>query len=845
MNNLNLPWLVKMAWRDSRRNRSRLFLFISSIILGIAALVAIFSFGHNLRRDIDQQAMSLIGADVTISSNRPVSPELQPLLDSLGDLRSEERSFASMVFFPRSQGTRLVQVRALQGGYPYYGKLETTPAEAGTSFQNGQQALVDKTVMLQFGAKVGDTLWVGNLSFEIAGILNKAPGQTGISATVAPAVYVPLRFLAQTGLDQKGSRINYRYYYKYNREVDLKALANKLEPRLEKELVNLETADSERENLGRSFEDLTSFLALVGFIALLLGSIGVASAIHVYMREKLPSIAILRCMGVSGRQAFLIYVIQILGIGLVGSVLGAALGTAVQLLLPQVLQDLLPVEVTVAVSWLAVGQGVLIGLVISLLFALLPLVSIRNISPLNTLRLSYENTSLLKDPLKWLVYALILLFIFGFTYLQTRQLKDSFYFTLGVLVAFLVLVGIAWTLMWLVRRFFPTSWSYLWRQGLSNLFRPNNQTLILIISIGLGTAFICTLYFVQSILLNRITLSASENQPNMVLFDIQPAQREAVTRLTRAQGLPVIQQVPIVTMRVEEINGLTAEKVLADTTLEVSIRAFQREMRVTFRDSLTSSEKITQGTWRGKVAAPDDTVFVSLDQSYAERLKVEVGDTIIFNVQGALIPTVVGSLRKVDWNRIQTNFLVVFPTGVLEEAPQFHVLITRVPTAQASAAFQQKVVRQFPNISIIDLELILSVMDELLEKIGFVIRFMGAFSIMTGVVVLISSVLISKYQRMRESVLLRTMGASRKQIYAITALEYFFLGALAAGTGIVLSLAGSWALARFSFETEFSPQLLPVLVLFGLISTLTVVIGLFNSRGVVNRSPLEVLRAEA
>nr|WP_182513403.1 FtsX-like permease family protein [Rufibacter quisquiliarum] len=834
-----------MAWRDSRRNRSRLFLFISSIILGIAALVAIFSFGHNLRRDIDQQAMSLIGADVTISSNRPVSPELQPLLDSLGDLRSEERSFASMVFFPRSQGTRLVQVRALQGGYPYYGKLETTPAEAGTSFQNGQQALVDKTVMLQFGAKVGDTLWVGNLSFEIAGILNKAPGQTGISATVAPAVYVPLRFLAQTGLDQKGSRINYRYYYKYNREVDLKALANKLEPRLEKELVNLETADSERENLGRSFEDLTSFLALVGFIALLLGSIGVASAIHVYMREKLPSIAILRCMGVSGRQAFLIYVIQILGIGLVGSVLGAALGTAVQLLLPQVLQDLLPVEVTVAVSWLAVGQGVLIGLVISLLFALLPLVSIRNISPLNTLRLSYENTSLLKDPLKWLVYALILLFIFGFTYLQTRQLKDSFYFTLGVLVAFLVLVGIAWTLMWLVRRFFPTSWSYLWRQGLSNLFRPNNQTLILIISIGLGTAFICTLYFVQSILLNRITLSASENQPNMVLFDIQPAQREAVTRLTRAQGLPVIQQVPIVTMRVEEINGLTAEKVLADTTLEVSIRAFQREMRVTFRDSLTSSEKITQGTWRGKVAAPDDTVFVSLDQSYAERLKVEVGDTIIFNVQGALIPTVVGSLRKVDWNRIQTNFLVVFPTGVLEEAPQFHVLITRVPTAQASAAFQQKVVRQFPNISIIDLELILSVMDELLEKIGFVIRFMGAFSIMTGVVVLISSVLISKYQRMRESVLLRTMGASRKQIYAITALEYFFLGALAAGTGIVLSLAGSWALARFSFETEFSPQLLPVLVLFGLISTLTVVIGLFNSRGVVNRSPLEVLRAEA
>lgn len=844
MNNLNFSWLVKMAWRDSRRNRSRLFLFISSIILGIAALVAIFSFGHNLRRDIDQQAMSLIGADLTIASNRPVSPEIQLLLDSLGDLRSQERSFASMVLFPQGQGTRLVQIRALAGGYPYYGKLETTPVAAGISFRNSQQALVDKTVMLQFGAQVGDSVRIGNVAFEIAGILNKAPGQTGISATVAPAIYIPLRYLAQTGLEQKGSRINYRFYYKYNQEADLEALVKKLEPRLEKELLNVETAASEREDMGRSFEDLTSFLALVGFIALLLGSIGVASAIHVYMREKLPSIAILRCLGVSGRQAFLIYVIQILGIGFLGSLLGAVLGTAVQLLLPQVLQDLLPVEVTVSVSWLAVGQGILIGLVISLLFALLPLVSIRNISPLNTLRLSYESSNLFKDPLKWLVYTLILLFIFGFTYLQTRELKDSFYFTLGVLVAFLVLVGMAWALMWLVRRFFPSSWSYLWRQGLANLFRPNNQTLILIISIGLGTAFICTLYFVQTILLTRITLSASENQPNMVLFDIQPAQREAVAALTKAQGLPVIQQVPIVTMRIEKINGLTAEKVLADTTLHITIRTFQREMRVTFRDSLTSSEKITEGTWRGRVSSPNDTVFVSVDEGYAKRLKVEVGDTIIFNVQGALIPTIVGSLRKVDWNRIQTNFLVVFPAGVLEEAPQFHVLITRVPTPQASAAFQQQVVRHFPNISIIDLELILSVMDELLEKIGFVIRFMGAFSIMTGVVVLISSVLISKFQRMRESVLLRTMGASRKQIYTITALEYFFLGALAAGTGIVLSLAGSWALAKFSFETEFTPQLLPVLVLFILISSLTVVIGLFNSRDVVNKSPLEVLRAE-
>jgi putative ABC transport system permease protein len=208
------------------------------------------------------------------------------------------------------------------------------------------------------------------------------------------------------------------------------------------------------------------------------------------------------------------------------------------------------------------------------------------------------------------------------------------------------------------------------------------------------------------------------------------------------------------------------------------------------------------------------------------------------------MPTVVGSLRAVDWNRIQTNFLVLFPKGVLEEAPQFHVLLTHVPSIEASAGFQQAIVRKFPNVSIIDLGLVLSILDEILDKIGFVIRFMAGFSILTGLVVLVASVLISKYQRMQESVLLRTLGANRKQIFAITALEYFFLGAFAAATGIVLALAGGWALAHYTFETVFTPQLLPILVVFILICFITVAIGLMNSRVVLLKSPLEILRQE-
>lgn len=217
---------------------------------------------------------------------------------------------------------------------------------------------------------------------------------------------------------------------------------------------------------------------------------------------------------------------------------------------------------------------------------------------------------------------------------------------------------------------------------------------------------------------------------------------------------------------------------------------------------------------------------------------------MVFNVQGSVISTIVGSLRQVDWGRVQTNFLVVFPTGVLEQAPQFHVLVTRIDNKDQSARFQQQLVQKFPNVTIIDLSAVLSIVSSIIDKVGFIIRFMAAFSIFTGLIVLIASVLISKYQRIQESVLLRTLGASRKQIFYITALEYFFLGALAAATGMFMSLGISFLVAKFMFETEFVLKWIPLLIVFVSVCFLTVFIGLINSRAVVTRPPLEILREE-
>ena len=303
-----------------------------------------------------------------------------------------------MIYF--KTGTRLIQVRALEGAFPYYGKLETTPSSAAQTFRNHRAALIDKTLMLQYNAKTGDSVRVGELSFVIAGSLQKAPGQTGLSASIAPVVYIPLRYLEETGLLQKGSRINYKYFIQLRKSIDPELLVDKIDPQLDASGYYHETIESQKRDTGRAFEDLTYYLELVGFIALLLGCIGVASSIHIYVREKIGMIAVLRCIGASSKQAFLIFLIQIVVIGILCSVVGAALGTVIQQFLPRLLKDLIPFEIITDVSWPSIGQGILLGIIISVLFACLPLVSIRKISPLNTLRLSFQHTKPRRDPLK-------------------------------------------------------------------------------------------------------------------------------------------------------------------------------------------------------------------------------------------------------------------------------------------------------------------------------------------------------------------------------------------------------------------------------------------------------------
>lgn len=836
----NLAWVLKMALRDFRKNFSRLLLFVSSMVIGIAALVGISSFGDNLKNDIANQSKELLGADLVLSNNKPLGS--QPI-DSIAVAQSDEINFASMVAFPASDDSRLTQVRILEGNFPFYGKLETIPADAEATFRaGGRKALVEKTLMAQFNSAVGDSIKVGNVTFVIEGELQKVPGQTGITATVAPAVYIPMEYAEKTGLIQFGSRLQYVRYYELSKDLNPDELAKNYEVHWDEERIVSDTVEGKRRQTGRSFENLTNFLSLVAFIALLLGCVGVASAVNVFVKEKLSSVAVLRCLGASAWDAMKIYLFQILLMGLVGSVFGALLGTALQFILPLVFEDFLPVQVSMAISWPSVGFGILTGLIVAFLFALLPLLKMRKVSPMATLRPEEGGDKLRKDPLRWVVIGLIIFFIFGFSFVLLDGWKSALGFTGFVIFAFAVLWTVALGIMWLIKRFLPIGLTYTIRQALANLYRPNNQTISLIATIGLGTAMISTLFFIQGQLLDEARFADKEDQPNMLLFDIQDHQVLAVNELIKAREIPILQQVPIVTMGLESINGLT--KQVNDTLPDKdrrSIGLYSREFRVTYRDTLISSERLLKGQLR-KIEKEGDSIFVSFDQGYALRTGLKLGDEIIFNVQGRPIKTYIGSFRDVKFNQVSTNFLVLFPEGILNKAPKFHVVITKTKNDRQAADVQSEIVREFPNISVINLGAIVETLEEILGKISFVIQFMAFFSIATGILVLISSLIISKYQRMRESILLRTLGAHSSVVGMINTLEYFFLGSLASLSGIVLSFLATYLLSKFVFDLPFKGPYAEAFTVYISITVLTVVLGWLNGRVIIKKPPMEILR---
>jgi putative ABC transport system permease protein len=606
-------------------------------------------------------------------------------------------------------------------------------------------------------------------------------------------------------------------------------------------------ADDQR-NLNDVLTRLTGYLGLVALIALLLGGIGVASAIVVFVRQRYESVAVLRCIGATAGVIFAIYLLEAGAMGLAGSVAGALTGVTLQRLLPTLLSDILPVDVTPTLSWNAVGLGVGMGLWVALVFALLPLLAVRRISPLSALRRPYEFERHPRD--RWSILAVLLLAgsTVALAAYQVGSWRQGAIFAGAVGIALLILWSAAWSLIRLMRRWLPAAWPYVWRQGLANLHRPANQTVTLVLAIGFGAFLLGTLYLVQYNLLRQLRLTGGPARPNLVLFDIQPDQLPAVERELREAGLPQTAATPIVPMRIRSVKGRPVTELLAGNPGQnqdgpPNAWVFRREYRSTYRDSVVGSERVVAGEWfKG---AGGSLARISVEQDLAAELGVGVGDEIVWDVQGIPVVTRVASLREVEWARFEPNFFVVFAPGALETAPQSFVTLTRIADPAARGRFQRRLAERFGNISTLDLSLLQEALERLVDRVVLAIRFMALFTLGVGVLVLVGALATSRYQRVREGALLRTLGASRAQVYRVVMAEYLSLGLLASAVAVVLAAAAAGAVTRFVFEGTFSLPMLPIAVLTLSVVALTVIVGLANSRDVVRRTPLEVLRQEA
>lgn len=841
------PWTWKMAWRDTRSSRRRLAVFSLSVVFGVGALVAIGCFRKSLEYSVDEQARGILGADLVIASREAFSAEHDELFLSLGGEQSREVNFSSMIFFPLSGGTRLAQIRALSGNFPFYGRMEATPESAASDFRtSGSGVLVEDTLLVQFNAQAGSEIRIGDLGSRVLGSLHKVPGETVVFATIAPRVYMAMADLEKTRLLRQGSLARYKVYFRFAPGLKVEALVAKIRPELDRLRLSNETVEKRKRSLGRSVDNLYNFLNLVGFVALLLGGVGIANAIHVQVSHKLETVAVLRCLGVSSTQTLAIYLLQGVAVGLFGAAVGAIFGVAIERFIPVVLGDFLPVKVPAMISWSAIGVGLGAGLLISTLFTLIPLASVRKVSPLRAIRQTYAGaSSKWRDPWVWTAYAALASAVVAFSLHSTKKPMQGWAFAAGLAVTAGVLLVLAKGMMFAGRRLSRAALPYAWRQGLANLHRPNNRTALLMLSLGLGTFLILTVYIVQHSLLSQLAAEGYGKDGDTVLFDVQPDQRADVLAIIRDHRLQVLDEAPLVTMRLSSIKGRAVESILRDRGSSIPHWALRREYRSTYSDRLRSGEKVVAGKWplpytRGAEVAP-----ISVEQGIANDLGVVPGDELIFNVQGVPVKTRVASLREVDWRRVQPNFFVVFPPRSLEGAPSFFALVTRTGSPEKSAALQRAIVQKFSNISIVDLRLILNTIDTLLNKISIVLQFMALFTAFTGVLVLVGAVLTGRYQRMRESVLLRTLGASRRQIFSILTVEYFSLGLGAVLTGCILAWTTSWGLAHYVFHTGFTPGFLATLIALVVAPTLTIVVGLLMSRDVVGQPPIAVLRSDA
>jgi putative ABC transport system permease protein len=869
-----VTFIIRMARREIRASWQRLLFFFVCIAVGVASIIAIRSVIQSVRVTLSGEARALLASDAMVVSNRPWTEPVLRRLEAeqqAGRITSRSESVEVPTIVrpadPSRTTSRMVELRAVQASFPYYGTLAVDGRTYGHDLLTGHGVLVRPELLPQLGVQVGDRLQIGLQTFEIRGLISAEPGRRLGAFTLGPRVFIDHADLASTGLLTFGSQANYQMLLRVP-DPALEPLTTSLREAFANEFVGIRHYRRSEDQIGENLTRAENYLSLVGLVVLILGGIGVSSVTRVFVQQKVRSIAILKCVGSTTRQVLSVYMAQVLFLGLAGSLLGLALAAMVVASVPSLVGELaamLPVDYGLTAA--AVWQGLAVGLLVSILFSVVPLLEVRHVKPSLLLRQDIPPAASF-DWLKWGVTAAVAASLVAVASWQAGSLEVGLLLSAGfVATAFVLhLAGAA-----LVRAVQPLRYSrsFALRQAVLHIARPGNQTRVILLAVGLGAFFILGVRGLQANLLRDFAVQVGPDAPDMFLIDIQANQRERLTAiLDQANGAGAPPKVmPTLRARVVGVEGRT---VTLDSYQEVRGRGLGREYTVTYRPHLEANEEVIDGAWwddtpvsgEAEVSVEERIVFVGRERTRdgpngrpadgpppnpnPERNRIRIGDRIRFDVLGRMVTARVTSVRRVDWQDFRAGgFMFVFRPGSFGDAPHTFISAFQGPAdPDARARMQGTLAVQFPNVSVIDLREILTTIQGVVSNVTLAVTVVGALVLFSGALILVGAVSMTKFRRVYEAAILKTLGASSRLIAAMLVLEYGVLGAIAGTVGALGAIVLSWAVARYALELPWEPA--PLLTLTGILATALFVaaVGVLASADVLRHKPLATLRAE-
>lgn len=842
---------AKIAWRETRASSGRFVFVILAVAAGVGALTGVRGFSRAFHTMLQRDARTFMAADLTVRTFQLPSPEQTDEMNVLakaGIERTQVTETLTMASPPNDAAPMLISVKAVDPAvYPFYGTVKFNPAMDIRTALTPDKVAVSDGVLLRLGAHLGDTIRIGGQPFRIIAEVTNEPDRMTGSINVGPRVMMSRAGLARTGLLIAGSRAAERFLFKVPPSLRIQNVRDELKTVFKDALI----ADYSEAHplIEQGLRQSTTFLSLVSLIALVIGALGVATAIQAHLQQKMDSIAVMKCLGAKSSQVLRIYVLQTAGLGIAGSIVGIALGSVVQMAFPVLLSRYFNLAATPRFDIVSALQGLTVGLLTVLLFTVPPLLGIRDIRPALIFRreMAGPQTTLRawwKRAAASVVSAIVILAFVG---LLAAWLSDSaktgVYFAIALaagiaslgFVAVILLRGLRWFSRHLPRRSGPVV-----RQGIANLYRPGNHAGAAVMALGVGVMFTVTVWIVQRGLLKDIVRTAPPGMPNVYLLDVTAANRDAVYKLVSGQpgieGTPEI--IGAVSATIQSIDGVQLER----DNLRGMARRYARTTTVSPAVAKPAFTEVIAGQWWSSGDHTNNTL-VSVAEPAAKLLNLHVGSTIVWTTPQKTFTSTVAAIHKSESVRLTARIEFFLTPEALAGLPAIYYGGIRA-TAQSVPAIQKAIYDKFPTITVVNMADVLDTIQSVVDQISLIVRFISGFSILAGAIILASSVAGTRFRRIREVVILKTLGATRRRIAQIFSIEFFVIGTVAGLMGGMLAGGFAWVVLNRLLNATTSADTLPMLVSIAGTAMLAIVTGWLASFRTLGQKPLEILRDE-